>query len=77
MSPAGAGEPEARRFERQIATRDSALEMSENRKNEQIKRFFFKSMPNWLKPKIIERPGTENRSIMHLSLPTDCNKGDV
>ena len=34
--------------------------MSENRKNEQIKRFFIKSMPNWLKPKLLERPDTDN-----------------
>ena len=33
--------------------------MSENRKNEQIKRFFIKSMPNWLKPKLLERPDTD------------------
>ena len=34
------GDAEARRFERETTTRKSALEMSENRKNEQIKRFF-------------------------------------
>ena len=28
-------------------------------KNEQIKRFFIKSMPNWLKPKLLERPETD------------------
>ena len=28
-------------------------------KNEQIKRFFIKSMPNWLKPKLLERPDTD------------------
>ena len=33
--------------------------MSENRKNEQIKRFFIKSIPNWLKPKLLERPDTD------------------
>ena len=56
---AGAGDPEARRFERETAARDAALETSENRKNEQIKRFFIKSMPNWLKPKLLERPDTD------------------
>ena len=59
VAPAGAGDPEARRFERETAARDSALQMSENRKNEQIKRFFIKSMPNWLKPKLLERPETD------------------
>ena len=39
VAPAGAGDPEARRFERETAARESAIEMSENRKNEQIKRF--------------------------------------
>ena len=54
------GDAEACRFERQTAARESALEMSENRKkNEQIKRFFIKSMPNWLNPKLLERPDTE------------------
>ena len=52
VAPAGVSDEEARRFEREIAARDSALQMSENRKNEQIKRFFIKSMPNWLKPKL-------------------------
>ena len=56
---AGGGDDEARRFERETAARDSALQMSENRKNEQIKRFFIKSMPNWLKPKLLERPDTD------------------
>ena len=37
---------EARGFEKETAERESALEMSENRKNEQIKRFFVKSMPS-------------------------------
>ena len=59
VAPAGAGDPEARRFERETAARESAIEMSENRKNEQIKRFFIKSMPNWLKPKLLERPDTD------------------
>ena len=59
VAPAGVGNPEARRLERETAARDSALQMSENRKNEQIKRFFIKSMPNWLKPKLIERPETD------------------
>ena len=27
--------------------------------NEQIKRFFIQSMPNWLKPKLLERPDTD------------------
>ena len=39
VAPAIAGNNEARRFEKETAARDSALEMSENRKNEQIKRF--------------------------------------
>ena len=30
--------------------------MSENLKKEQLKRLFIKSMPNWLKPKLLERP---------------------
>ena len=59
VTPAGAGDPVARRFERETAARESAIEMSENRKNEQIKRFFIKSMPNWLKPKLLERPDTD------------------
>ena len=59
VAPAGVGDPEARRFERETAARESAIEMSENRKNEQIKRFFIKSMPNWLKPKLLERPDTD------------------
>ena len=59
VAPARVGDPEARRFERETAARDSALETSENRKNEQIKRFFIKSMPNWLKPKLLERPDTD------------------
>ena len=33
--------------------------MSENRKNEQIKRFFVKSMPNCLNSKLLERPDTD------------------
>ena len=56
---AGGGDTEARRLERERAARESALEMSENRKNEQIKRFFIKSMPNRLKPKLLERPDTD------------------
>ena len=59
VAAAGAGDPEARRFERETAARDSALQVSENRKNEQIKRFFIKSMPNWLKYKLLERPDTD------------------
>ena len=60
VAPTGADDPEARSFERETAARDSALQMSENRKkNEQIKRFFIKSMPNWLKPKLLERPDTD------------------
>ena len=59
VAPAGAGDSEARRFKRETAARDSALQMSENRKNEQIKRFFINSMPNWLKPKLLERPDTD------------------
>ena len=59
VAAAGGGDAEARRFERETAARDSALQMSENRKNEQIKRFFIKSMPNWLKPKLLERPDTD------------------
>ena len=27
--------------------------------NDQIKRFFIKSMPNWLTPKLLERPDTD------------------
>ena len=34
--------------------------MSENRKNEQINGFFIKSMPNWLWPKLLENPDTDN-----------------
>ena len=59
VTPAGNGDAEAGGFERETAARDSALEMSENRKNEQIKRFLVKSMPNWLKPKLLERPDTD------------------
>ena len=59
VAPAGAGEPKARRFKRETAARESALQMSENRKNEQIKHFFIKSMPNWLKSKLLERPDTD------------------
>ena len=59
VAPAGVGDEEARRFERETAARDSALQMSENRKNEQIKRSFIKSMPNCLKPKMLERPDTD------------------
>ena len=59
VEPAGAGDPEARRFERETAARDAAFETSENRKNEQMKRFFIKSMPNWLKPKLLQRPDTD------------------
>ena len=44
---------------KETAARDSALQMSENRKNEQIKRFFIKSMPNWPRPKLLERPDTD------------------
>ena len=58
VAPAGAGNLKARRFEKQTAARDSAIQMSENRRNEQIKRFFIKSMPNWLKPKLLERADT-------------------
>ena len=39
VAAAGRGDAEARRFERETAARESALETSENRKNEQIKRF--------------------------------------
>ena len=60
VEPAGAGDPEARRFERETAARDSAIQMSENRKNEQIKRLFIKSMPKWLEPKLLERPDTDS-----------------
>ena len=56
VAAAGGGDAEARRFERKTAARKSALEMSENRKNEQIKRFSIKSMPNWLKPRLLKRP---------------------
>ena len=59
VAAAGGGDTEARRFETETAARESALEMSENRKNEQIKRFFIKSMPNWLQPKLLERPDTD------------------
>ena len=59
VPPAGAGDQEARRFERETAARESALEMSENRKIKQIKRFFIKSIPNWLKPKLLEKPDTD------------------
>ena len=59
VAPAGLGDPEARRFKRETAARESALQMSKNRKNEQIKRFFIKSMPNWLKPKLLERPDAD------------------
>ena len=52
VAPARAGDTEACSFERETAAREYALELSENRKNEQIKRFFIKSMPNWLKPKL-------------------------
>ena len=58
VAAARGGDAEARRFERDTTARDSALQMSENRKNEQIKRFYIKSMPNWLKPKPLERPDT-------------------
>ena len=64
VPPARLGDDEARRFEREKAARDSALQMSEKRKNEQIKRFFIKSMPNWLKPKLLERLDTD--TIDHL-----------
>ena len=33
--------------------------MSKSPKNEQIKRFFIKSMPNWQTFKLFERSGTE------------------
>ena len=59
VAAAGGGDAEARRFERETAARESAIEMSENRKDEQIKRFFIKSMPNWLKPKLLERSDTD------------------
>ena len=59
VAAAGGGDAEPRRFERETAARDSALQMSENRKNDQIKRFFIRSLPNWLKPKLLERPDTD------------------
>ena len=55
VAPAGGGDAEACRFERDSSKR-IALEMSENRKNELIKRFFIKSTTSWLKPKFLERP---------------------
>ena len=80
VAPAGAGDPAARRFERETAARDSALQMSENRKNEQIKRFFIKSMPNWLKPKLLERPDTDTidqlctLASQQIAIREMCNK---
>ena len=60
VAPAAGGDAEARRFERETAARDSALETSENgKKNEQIKRFFIKPKPNWLQPKLLERPDAD------------------
>ena len=48
VTPVGTCDAEVRRFRRETAARDSALAMLENRKNEQIKRFFIKTMPNGL-----------------------------
>ena len=59
VAAARGGDAEVRRFERETAARDAALETSENRKNQQIKWFFIKSMLNWLKPELLERPQTD------------------
>ena len=56
--------------------------MSENRKNEQIKRFFIKSMPNWLKPKLLERPNTDTidqlctLASQTIEIREMCNRGE-
>ena len=61
--PAGAGDSKTHMFSLETAARGSALEivkiLSVNCKNEQIKRFFIKSVPNWLKPKLLERTETD------------------
>ena len=80
VAPARLGDPDARRFERETAARESALQMSENRKNEQKKRFFIKSMPNWLKPKLLERPDTDKidqlctLAIQQIAIREMCNR---
>ena len=34
-------------------------------------------MPNWLKPKLLERPDTEKIDQLCTLASQDCNKGDV
>ena len=63
VAPAGTGDTEARRFERETAARVCPWNVWKP-KNEQIKRFFIQSLPNWLKPKLLERPDTD--TIDHL-----------
>ena len=52
----GAADAEVRREERENAARDATIATSNERKNAQIKRIFIKAMPNWLKPKLLNRP---------------------
>ena len=80
--PVGVGDPGARRFERETAARESALQMSENRKSEQFKRFLIKSIPNRLKPKLLERPDTDTidqlctLASQQIAIREMCNRGE-
>ena len=64
VAPAKAGDDEVYRFEIETAARDSALQMLENRKSEQIKRFFIKSMPTWFKLNLLEQPDTDTIDLL-------------
>ena len=50
--PGQAGDIKTRTLALETEERNSALEMSENCKSEQIKRFSIMSMLNWFKPKL-------------------------
>ena len=56
------------------------LKCQKNEKNEQIKRFFIKVMPSWLKPKLLERPYTDTIDQLctlaspQIAIRENCNR---
>ena len=60
VAPINAAAPDAvveqTRFDRETATRATTIRTADENRNEQVKRIFIKSMPGWLRSKLMEQP---------------------